>query len=216
MKKILLTLSVLMFSALCAFSQDDYKPITWTAKGGMNFSKVSGRGDDFRLGYQFGVGMEYSFTENWSFEPSLVFISKGSKQDFIPIDANGRPIPNSKNANYRENKLYIQVPFMLSYRLRMGRDRDQSFWLGAGPYVACGVGGKSSIKHTDASGKRVKDTGNTFGDGVHRFDAGIATNLSFEYKQYMFAVVAEWGITKVVSELGGRNQTFGCNVGYRF
>ena len=58
-KKKFFTVAVLLLSALYGYGQ-----VSWNVKAGMNVSKITNYGvNEMKPGYQFGVGMDYFFTD---------------------------------------------------------------------------------------------------------------------------------------------------------
>lgn len=75
MKKFLLMTIVLAMYALAGFSQ-----IKWDGRVGVNFSNLTKvEGTKALPGFTLGLGMDYGFNENWSFQSGLMFTSKGYK-----------------------------------------------------------------------------------------------------------------------------------------
>lgn len=73
-----------LFMALIAvlFSASVFSQITWNVKAWLTMNKYSDtkklydEGGKMKAGYTFGVGMDYAFTESWSLQLSLMFITK--------------------------------------------------------------------------------------------------------------------------------------------
>jgi len=109
------------------------------------------------------------------------------------------------NANMSE--LYLQLPVMMAARLHLGKDYHIS--LGFGPYIACGIGGKTSGEVF----REYSDNGNyhfkldTFGSmqnqnmGNIRFDTGIVIGLMFEYHKFMFGADVQLGLVKINKQI---------------
>jgi len=89
----------------------------------MNVSKITNYGVvDMKRGYQFGVGIDYYFTDSWGIQPSLMIISKGLKDkgDTCVGDREvyGFYYPNAFY-NWTINRMYIEMPVMLAYRFNV-------------------------------------------------------------------------------------------------
>lgn len=227
MKQTILTI----FFAIIALGANAQSPISFQVKAGVGTSNFYGENveSDTRIAYKVGVGMNYELNRTWVFQPSLNFVSIGARED---IEYVGK-------ANM--NELYIQLPVMMAARLNLGKNYSAS--LSAGPYIAYGVGGKtsgemqeqydySSSVHHGSKGYRFRlDTfGNLIDDkmGNKRFDAGLMFGLNIEYHRFIFGAELQLGLIKVNDQLDNLLQNSGIEtfspknlasfftVGYRF
>jgi hypothetical protein len=137
------------------------------------------------------------------------------------------------------NELYIQLPIMMAARLNLGKNYSAS--LSAGPYIAYGIGGKTSgeMEEYDYSSEynpnrsyrfRIDTFGNRIDDkmGNKRFDAGLMFGLNIEYHKFIFGAELQLGMIKVNDQLDNLLQSSGIEkfspknlasfftVGYRF
>ena len=108
------------------------------------------------------------------------------------------------------HELYLQIPVMVAARLPLGENYHAS--LGLGPYIACGVGGKTSgsIKqdyaHSGHDGYYRFRT-STFGSvlenkaGNRRLDGGVIIEIAFEYRRFIIGAEAQVGLVKVNQQL---------------
>lgn len=99
---------------------------------------------------------------------------------------------------------------MVAARLPLGENYHAS--LGLGPYIACGVGGKTSgsIKqdyaHSGHDGYYRFRT-STFGSvlenkaGNRRLDGGVIIEIAFEYRRFIIGAEAQVGLVKVNQQL---------------
>ena len=74
--------------------------------------------------------MNYELNRTWVVQPSLNFVSIGAREEVEYV------------GKVNMNELYIQLPIMMAARLNLGKNYSAS--LSAGPYIAYGVGGKTS------------------------------------------------------------------------
>jgi hypothetical protein len=87
------------------------------------------------------------FSENWSFQTGLNFISKGVK---------GNGVTDAWDVvDVTINQLYLELPLMVGARIHTASNFDLLFK--GGPYLAYGVGGKTKIDG-------VSEKADTFGD----------------------------------------------------
>jgi hypothetical protein len=228
MKKKIFTVTFLLISALNGYGQ-----LSWNAKAGMNVSKITNYSEPTtKPGYQFGAGMDYYFTESWGLQPSLMIISKGVKgKDYFYVGNDpGYQQPNA-SFDYSENRIYLQMPLMLAYRINLSN--SMKLVLNGGGYISYGIGGK--FKRSFIS-MRVDETMTFNGDDIYKeanngndntfayggkFDFGLGAGTALELKnRYSISLFGEWGLkdayTYMISSQKIRNQTYGLNIGYKF
>jgi len=219
MIKKIFTVAILLFSALYGYGQ-----VSWNVKAGMNVSKITNHGaNDMKPGYQFGVGMDYFFTDHWGIQPSLMIISKGFKDkgDYYrhfgdPIE----PYPSGWSFSETQDRIYIELPVMLAYRFNISN--KIKLVLNGGGYISYGIGGKHKVTNIHEDGTEQKYSFNTFtpdfgphGYEIERLDAGLGAGTAIEYKnRYIFSLFGAWGLNRVFYK--STNQTYGFNIGYKF
>jgi opacity protein-like surface antigen len=220
MNRKIFAISVLLLSALCGYSQ-----VSWNVKAGMNVSKVTNFSDTkMKPGYQFGAGMDYFFTNSWGIQPSLMIVSKGVKwtrEAYIgelPDDLPFSPEPNA-SSNNTENRIYLEMPVMLAYRINLSNMLKLVF--NGGGYVSYGIGGKSIFTYNLYDGTTEKYKGDTFSRG-EKFDYGLGAGTALEFKhRYTVNLFGVWGLTSADTNFhsfSGKNanHTYGLNIGYKF
>lgn len=83
----------------------------------------------------------------------------------------------------------------------------------AGPYLACGVGGKAKYD----LGNNTEHKKDTFGDeGFKRFDAGLGLGVAFEFGQIIAGLDGQFGLVDVEKVGNPKNMNFSIVVGYKF
>ena len=107
-------------------------PISFYAEAGIGTSRLYGKhsGSDTQIACKAGIGAEYALNKTWALRSALEFVSIGGRDDMDYV----------RNAGM--NELYLQIPVRVAARLPLGKDYHAS--LNVGPYIACGVGGKTS------------------------------------------------------------------------
>jgi len=198
-----ITVLLFLFSVLSVHSQ-----LSWNAKAGMNLSNVTDWDDvDMKLGYQFGVGMDYYFNDHWGIQPSLMLISKGYKDkgDYsYPSDWEGDV--EYKSYKSTENRVYLEMPVMLAYRFNVAD--NMKLVLNGGGYISYGIAGKYNKTYTFVDGSGFEDKADTFSGDKEKFDTGVGAGITFEYKsRYTVGLIGEWGLKKVIRNT--QNRTYG-------
>ena len=149
-----------------------------------------------------GISADIPLNEWFSFQPGLSWVSKGAKAD-IPLQG--------VKSNVQINQNYFQVPLMAD-------NFDLVFT--AGPYIACGVNGKTEVETDDitTSWKTFKDANVErvqVWEGLRRFDAGIGIGAALDFPHWVVGVDADFGLCKLY-ENGPRNFDLFFSAGFKF
>jgi hypothetical protein len=136
--KVFLMIAALIFCGFYANSQTT--GITFGLRGGIDFQNINGKdlnGDKLKLNlvpcFNLGLVVEIPIANDFYFQPGLLFATKGakSKDEFLGLDM-----------SVEYNIAYIEAPLSLLYKPVIGNGRS---FLGFGPYLAYGVGGKAKF-----------------------------------------------------------------------
>jgi hypothetical protein len=181
-------------------------------QAGINLANVSvtenGRVDDANKlsSFQAGVIGDVHVASILYFQPGLLFTGKGSK---VQRGSEGT------NGYYKQsfNPYYLEVPANLLLKLPLGS--SNSFFVGAGPYLGIGVGGKNKtegqtvlgVKYNDETKIRFsnddpttlsEEEGAGFGI-IKRFDYGLNGTAGIEGKSIVLGVNYGLGLAKLQS-----------------
>lgn len=139
MKTKILVLSVLMTGVFfTARSQDN--GLSFGVRAGLNMQNINGKdqdGDKVTLNlvprFHIGAVVDIPLATDFYFQPGLLFTTKGAKSDdeFLGVDM-----------NVEYNLSYIELPLSFLYKPQLGNGH---FFIGFGPYIAYGVGGKAKF-----------------------------------------------------------------------
>lgn len=185
-----------LFILFALVSVAGFSQITgWNAKVGMNFSNYTGDIDlNTKVGFKLGGGFEYALDEMWSLQPSLFLTTKGAKKD-----------ANSINA------VYLELPVMGAARFNVADNTN--LVVTAGPYLACGIGGKIKLD----AGNNLEYKNDTFGDdALKRFDAGLGVGVALEFGKIIAGLDGQFGLVDVQKAGNPKNMNFSIVVGYKF
>lgn len=193
-----------IFLALVALRIEAQSPVSFQVKAGVGMANFYGKEIDdaeAKFAYKVGVGMDYAFNRTWSLQTFLNFVSKGSKgeaEDWVKMTM---------------NELYLELPVMAA--LRVPVSEKTQLVLSAGPYIACGVGGKTTADieerkiptttgYETIGGKYEADTFGALKDGnigMNRFDAGLAFGVAAECHRFILGIDAQLGLTDISGDL---------------
>jgi hypothetical protein len=206
MKKVLLFSAALLIAGV-SFGQSKVK---FGIVAGPNFSSATiknlstGSGKettDLLVGVRGGLTVDLPLADEFYIGTGLLYAGKGGK--------------NIMDADIKASLSYLQLPINFLFKPEVGAG---NLSLGAGPYVAYGVGGK--IKTTVGS---VETKTDAFGDdgGLKRFDAGLGIVAGYEMKGGLYlGINADLGLVNTLEDTDGdaswKNTSFGVSVGYKF
>jgi hypothetical protein len=181
-------------------------------KGGLNIANVSttdnGHVDDANALASFHVGMmaDLPLGKYVAIQPALLFTGKGAKTQS----------GNSGSSNYYKatsNPHYLELPLNVLGKIPLS-DKKSNFFLGAGPYLAVGIGGKNKSEGTTGiisynGSEKIKfsnDAPETFneqegaGFGImRRFDYGLNATAGFELNTFLMSLNYGYGLAKINS-----------------
>lgn len=187
-------------------------------KGGVNIANISiadnGSYDDANSLVSFHAGLiaDLPVSKYFSFQPGLLFTGKGTKAQ------KGQP----SDATYfksTSNPYYVELPVNLVAKIPLA-SKESNFFLGAGPYIAAGIGGKNksqgkifgasfnSEKSIDFSNDDPTTLDYEEGAGlgiIKRFDYGLNGTAGFELNSLLLSVNYGYGLAKLNSGSNNNN-----------
>ena len=202
----------LLLLVLCAFSVilvNAQTKVNWGLELGLGMSTWMGDGSDgakAMFNPNVGVKLDIPLTGLVSFQTGLTYASKGVKSKKV----------DGVRAYINQN--YLEMPLLAAYHLGTGKNFDVV--LAAGPYPACGVGGKVEVESNDvtvswSTFKSVDNQTEMYWKGLRRFDAGIRLGGGLDFDHWQVGLNGEFGLCRVV-EKGPRNLTIFATVGFKF
>lgn len=207
-------------------------------QAGLNFANVSitddGKVDDAKMLTSFHVGLitALELSEFLYLQSGVVFTGKGSKTQKGTVGS----------ANYSKatsNPYYIEVPLNLLFKIPLSggkRTSETRFFIGAGPYLAVGVGGKmtneGSILGVGYNNERsiefsgddptTLDYEEGAGFGIlKRFDYGLNGTAGIEGRSIVLAINYGLGLAKLHSgsnssaDHNNKHRVLSVGVGFR-
>ncbi len=192
--------AIALLIGVSASAQDT--PITFGVKVGANLSNFSGDLDmDAKFGFNAGVTLDYAFTPDVYLLTGLEFTTKGAKI-------------KEGDESLTMNPMYLQLPVHVGYKLTVADNTRLVFH--AGPYVAYGLGGKTTVKIAG-----IKEKGDFFGSeeegGAKRFDFGVGLGVGAEFGKIGVGLGYDFGLLNMARGDGKvRNMNAYLTVGYKF
>lgn len=169
--------AILIFIGISATAQ--HNPFTFGVKGGINLSNMTGDIDNnkAKVGFNLGLTLDYTITENWYALTDLEYTTKGVK---------GK---KAKDVKTSINAAYLQLPIHIGYKLAVSDAAKVLFH--AGPYFAYGTNGNFEAKY-----KGLKGSFSTF-DLFDRFDLGIGLGVGSELGKINIGIGYDFGLLDI-------------------
>lgn len=181
MKKFLLCLLIVWG---ISFEMKAQEEMYWGLRGGLNLSNIYEETNadvsidwENKPGFRIGMVIGAPIRGILYIEPGVYFTSLGMKYEAGEDEA-------------KLNINYLQIPLLVTFRPHIGK--NARLHISAGPYVACGLGGKMKVN------KVKKDI---FGDDelVKRFDGGISFSGGFSIKRFYIGMGYDLGLVDIES-----------------
>lgn len=197
--------------------------ISFAVLGGINFQNLNGENSDgdklennVIVGYHFGVNVQIPVAPEFYFQPGLQFSTKGSKNTTGALTSTAR-------------LSYIELPLNFVYKGLLGRGY---IFIGLGPYVAYGVGGKALYENGSSTSESKIEFKNKVESGdplttvyFKPFDVGGNIFFGYEMAGGLFMQLnAQLGMTNIQPDnyltpddkSTLKNTGYGLSLGYRF
>lgn len=210
MKRSLLLL-VAVSTAATAFAQTN-PPVQFGIKIGPNFSSYTSKADGDKTTSKMltslagGVYANIPLADEFAFQPSLLYEGKGGKE---------------KDVDIKTTLSYLEIP--LDFIFRPSMSDGSRFFVGVGPYVGYGIGGKTkgTVMDVSTSFDPFKEDGVGGSAALKRFDAGASVQLGYEFAGgFNIGINSELGLINIAnngdSKNSFRNTSFGVSLGYTF
>ena len=175
-----------LFAAFCAFTTASFSQISFGAKAGFNLANVMYSQDEldpkFNPTFQVGAVVEIGITEQLAVQTGLGFQGKGTK---LKEDILGEELESTTNL------YYLQVPAHLLFNGDM-------FFVGAGPYAAFCLSGKSKSTFAGESDTEDLEIGNTVDDDVASLDFGIGAQAGVKLGSLRIGAGYDLGLANII------------------
>ncbi len=187
-------------------------------QGGLNFSNISNSADggteDNNVLTSFNAGLmaRFGISKTIDLESGVLFTGKGAKAETF---FNG----GNDYVKAKFNPLYIEVPLNLIINIPFGKEDKAGIFVYGGPYVAVGIGGKTTLDTkigalTSSSERDIKfNNDDPFTsvqedaayDKLKRFDAGLNFGAGVDLKAVIIKANYGMGLTKIGSTQDNNN-----------
>ncbi|MFK8102710.1 MAG: porin family protein [Saprospiraceae bacterium] len=187
-------------------------------RGGVNFATQSISGDDASslsldgiTGLFIAIPVEIGITENFSVQPELTYLQKGSSFSF---DILGFNTESSTTLNY------FELPVLAKYKFV--KTDDLGVYAAAGPTFGYALGGESKVSIQGVEETTDFDFDAEENEDFNRFDLGLSLGAGVEYKAGPGSIVLDLRYVLGLSNLNGgendgvttKNNGFAASIGY--
>lgn len=174
----------------------------WGIKGGINSADIKGTyyATEGIVTLNFGVTYDYQLSNNWYFQPSLLFTTVG-----FNIEESNSVIKNGQVKIHA-----FEIPFNLSYRPKIyGNTRLITDF---GLFGRYGLFGKLTYEYQTEISSVDENPFNVY----NRFDMGINLGVGLQIKQYYGIISYHRGLTNAEKDVGYYHEVFRFSLGYFF
>ncbi len=223
--KLLSLILIFTLTGSVAFAQGPVDSKTsFAILGGVNLQNLNGKDmdgnkleNDMLIGFHAGLNVQVPIAPEFYFQPGLMFSTKGAEN-----------IESELSGTYKLS--YIELPLNFVYKALVGKGY---FYLGFGPYLAYGIGGKATYEggavsvDTDIKFKNEVESGDPLTTVyIKPFDAGANLFFGYELPAGLFLQLnTQLGLLDINPEdnriTGDDNSSlnntgYGLSLGYRF
>ncbi|SFE70864.1 outer membrane insertion C-terminal signal [Chitinophaga sp. CF118] len=209
MKKILLFCAAILTAGV-TFGQTKFGILagpSFSSITSKNTSLNSGKEtSDLLVGVRAGVTADLHLADEFYIGTGLLYAGKGGK--------------NKDNGNFKTTLSYLQVPVNFLFKPEVGSGKLN---LGAGPYVAYGLGGKhkGTLNNLVIDYNAFDDESKVINQKLKRFDAGIGVVAGYELNSGLYmGLNADLGLVNIYDNTDNdrslKNTSFGVSLGYKF
>ena len=192
-----------LIAALAVFGMSQSNAqVKFGVKAGPQLTNIAG--DDFdksdsKFGFMAGGYANIRFSEQFAFQPELLYSLQGTKSEVMGTDVT-------------TNHSYINIPLMMKWYAYDGLNFE------FGPQVGFNVGAKVKV---DGSGTDLVD-GNydfdeVYGEDTETVDFGVNIGAGYELPMGLnFGIRYGLGLTDIVKDTDGKNSVISLGIGYSF
>lgn len=153
----------------------------------------------------------------FSIQPSAYITQKGG----ILYELKSTP-SNTYSLDNKIRGYYLEIPVNVQFNLPISK--KSNFVLGAGPYVAYGIDGKTKIETTRNMSigqheQKYSEKTNTFskkGMNINRFDGGLNAIAGFHISGFIIETNIQFGLAEIYDSYNLKTLSFGLAAGYKF
>ena len=181
-------------------------------QGGLNFANITntnnGQTEKNKELVTFNVGVmsRFGISNTFDLESGVLFTGKGSKAETYYNSGNDY-------VKTKFNPLYLEVPLNAVVKIPLDAKTKSNVFFHAGPYIAVGVGGKSSSESSIIGLKTSSSSSIKFSnddpftsrqddaayDKLKRFEFGVNVGGGIDFGKLLLKVNYGYGLTKINS-----------------
>ncbi|AWO01624.1 PorT family protein [Chitinophaga alhagiae] len=201
MKKLALSVAAMLIAG-ATFAQ-----VKFGVTAGPSFSsvttKVSGNKETSKMmtGLRAGFTADIPLADEFYVQPSLLYVGKGGN--------------DLRDVDLRSRIHYLQLPINFMYKPEVGAG---NLFIGLGPYIAYGLGGKWEGDWFGTNISRDIEWGD--GKDLKRLDAGANFQVGYEFPMgFNVGLFTDLGLVNIEgadNDNTFKNTSFGLSIGYKF
>ena len=199
---------LLLFVTIQSFAQ-----VKFGVKAGLNLSNMTAKDNTrtysnnykTKTGFHFGVTAEFPISESFSFEPGMLYSSKGYMY-------------KETDYNVTASVNYLEIPMNAIYKIDLS---GAKMLISAGPYLGFALSGK--YKGTEKGydfNESIKIGNNADNDDIKSLDYGLNIGVGAEIKQITIGLQYGLGLANISTYTRegtkSSNKAIGISVGYKF
>jgi outer membrane immunogenic protein len=196
---------ILGLVALAAAADADAQGLEYGVKGGVTLADLQAGGDaeagsfDFRVGFAVGGFVALPLGGRLEFQPEALYVQKGAKSDEL-------------GGTSTEKLDYLDVPLLVSYRIKGSRERNIAVF--GGPSVGVRLRARSNASFSGGSFEE------DVSDQVKSTEFAAVAGLAYHRGRLVVDGRYSWGFTDIDKETGDgveiRNRVILFLAGWRF
>lgn len=198
-KKIYIFSIILFLVSIQTFAQ-----VRFGIKAGFNLANMTDKdkngtySNDYQMkeGFHLGVTAEYSISSNFSFEPGLLYSSKGFTKPEYKAGIGGHTVDEPE---IKITSNYLEIPINAIYKINLG---GVKIFMNAGPYLAYAISGKLKANkiwfgvNEDQTERKLK-IGNQATDDFKALDYGLNAGAGVEIKKITVGLQYSLGLANI-------------------
>jgi len=177
---------------------------------------IANNGLSALAGYHFAANIDFKINDYLSFQPGLIFQTKGSKYQFS-VNPTGNLFGPRASITTDITARYLDLP--LNIKAHYDINTNLTVFAIAGPYVGLGLEGEVTTNVNFLGLNIPNNQAIDWGTDIQRFDYGLGFGGGVEYRNFILQANYDLGLANLVVEGSVnnslQNRIFRLSLGYR-